>query len=146
MIILIPGLLLAASVGQVGLIELLLARGADKTFRDAEGFNAIIWAVRGNKHRSLDLLIKQGLDLEVCDAQGRTALHHAAGVVGVDVKVVDVLLSNGANVEAVDKDGIRPIDRAIAHTNESAVTMMLKKGAKLGPTTWSMVKGKPRIA
>ena len=57
-----------------------------------------------------------------------------------------LLLANGANVESADKDGIRPIDRAIGHNNEAAVVQMLKKGAKLGPTTWAMAKGKPRIA
>ena len=98
----------------------------------------------GGKHRALDLLIKQGIDIESADASSRTALHHAA--VGSDVRIVEILLNNGANVEAVDKDGIRPIDRAIGHSNEAAVMQMLKKGAKLGPTTWAMAKGKPRIA
>ncbi len=46
----------------------------------------------------------------------------------------------------MDKDGIRPIDRAIANGNEVMVSTLLKKGAKLGPTTWAVAKGKPRIA
>ncbi len=137
-------LLLAASVGQVGVLELLLARGANKDFRDKEGLNALCWAVIGSKHRALDLLLKQGIDVESADSNCRTALHHAA--VGSDFRIVEILLNNGSNVEAVDKDGIRPIDRAIGHANEAAVMQMLKKGAKLGPTTWAMAKGKPRIA
>ena len=137
-------LLLAASVGQVGVLELLLARGANKEFRDPEGLNAICWAVIGSKLRALDLLIKQGIDIESPDSSLRTALHHAA--IGSDVRIIEVLLSNGANVETADKEGIRPIDRAIGHGNEAAVAQMLKKGAKLGPTTWAMAKGKPRIA
>ena len=137
-------LLLAASVGQVGVLELLLARGAEKDARDQDGLNAISWAVVGGKSRALDLLIKQGLDLESRDSCQRTPLHHAA--VGSDVRILEILLNSGSNVESVDKDGIRPIDRAIGHNNESAVVQMLKKGAKLGPTTWAMAKGKPRIA
>merc|ERR1712141_975560 len=45
-----------------------------------------------------------------------------------------------------DKDGVRAIDLAIAHSNEEILARLLKKGAKLGPTTWAMAKGKPRIA
>jgi ankyrin repeat protein len=61
-------------------------------------------------------------------------------------RIVAMLLSNNANVEANDKDGIRPIDLAISYNNEAAVLQMLKKGAKLGPTTWAAAKGKPRLA
>ena len=49
-------------------------------------------------------------------------------------------------IENADKDGVRPIDLAIAHGNESILAKLLKRGAKLGPTTWAMAKGKPRIA
>merc|ERR1712141_341317 len=45
-----------------------------------------------------------------------------------------------------DKDGVRAIDLAIAHSNEEILARLLKKGAKLGPTTWAMAKGKPKIA
>ena len=49
-------------------------------------------------------------------------------------------------IENADKDGIRPIDLAIVHSNETILAKLLKRGAKLGPTTWAMAKGKPRIA
>ena len=49
-------------------------------------------------------------------------------------------------IESTDKDGIRAIDMAIAHSNEAIVSKLLKRGAKLGPTTWAIAKGKPRIA
>ena len=49
-------------------------------------------------------------------------------------------------IENADKDGVRAIDLAIAHTNEAILAKLLKRGAKLGPTTWAMAKGKPRIA
>ena len=55
--------------------------------------------------------------------------------------------SNVGNIiEQPDKDGIRAIDLAIAHSNENILAKLLKRGAKLGPTTWAMAKGKPRIA
>ena len=49
-------------------------------------------------------------------------------------------------IEGPDKDGVRAIDMAIAHSNEAIIAKLLKRGAKLGPTTWAMAKEKPRIA
>lgn len=43
-----------------------------------QGLNALSWAVLGNKHKAVDLLIKQGLDIESTDLQLRTPLHHAS--------------------------------------------------------------------
>jgi len=48
-------------------------------------------------------------------------------------------------MEHVDLKGMRPLDRAISCANGQAVQCFLKKGAKLGPTTWAMANGKPEI-
>ena len=95
--------------------------------------------------RALDLLIKAGADAAVKDGQQRTLLHHAS-LVKNNVKLVEMLIDCGLDIEAMDKDGIRSIDMAIGHGNEAMVASLLRKGAKLGPTTWAMSKGKPRIA
>ena len=68
-----------------------------------------------------------------------------------DPKVTNSALQNtSANplsiIESPDKDGVRAIDMAIAHSNEAIIAKLLKRGAKLGPTTWAMAKEKPRIA
>ena len=60
-------------------------------------------------------------------------------------EVVRLLLERGANMEHVDLAGLRPLDRAIECGNLAAVRVFLKKGAKLGPTTWSMSAEKPEI-
>jgi ankyrin repeat protein len=85
------------------------------------------------------------VDVHVRDNNQRTLLHHAS-LVKNNVQLVEMLMASGVDLEAMDKDGIRPIDRAIGHGNEAMVASLLKKGAKLGPTTWAMSKGKPRIA
>jgi ankyrin repeat protein len=48
-------------------------------------------------------------------------------------------------MEHVDLNGLRPLDRAIECGNMAAIQVFLKKGAKLGPTTWSMSATKPDI-
>jgi ankyrin repeat protein len=135
----------AAAEGQVGVLELLLTRDADKEATDPEGLTPLAFAVIRGETRALDLLIKAGADTKTRDKNKRTLLHHAS-VVKSNVKLVEMLIDCGIDIEAMDKDGIRPIDMAIGHTNEVMVANLLRKGAKLGPTTWAMAKGKPRIA
>jgi ankyrin repeat protein len=48
----------AASEGQVGVLELLLIRAADKEARDPEGLTPVAFAVIKGQTRALDLLIK----------------------------------------------------------------------------------------
>jgi hypothetical protein len=48
-------------------------------------------------------------------------------------------------IEHVDINGLRPLDRAISCRNVPVVQCFLRKGAKLGPTTWSMAAGKPEV-
>ena len=141
-------------------MELLISKKADLEWRNSgasgDGITPLGWAILGGKVAAVDLLLKSGASLDARDKVQRTAFHQAA-LVG-NVGTLDVLLSHslaqapaqdvGANsrIEATDKDGIRPIDRAIGHGHEAFVARMLKKGAKLGPTTWTLVKGKPKIS
>ena len=45
---------------------------------------------------------------------------------------VQLLVEKGANIEHMDNSGMRPLDRAIGCRNTSVVSVLLKKGAKLG--------------
>ena len=55
--------------------------------------------------------------------------------------MVEILLDNGANMEKADVRGIKPLDRVIGHGNSLIVSVFLRKGAKLGATTWAMAQG-----
>lgn len=135
----------AAAEGQVGVLELLLTRKADIEAKDHDGLTPVAFAVINGQTRALDLLVKAGADVHIKDKNQRTLLHHAA-MVKNSVKLAEMVLDCGLDIEAMDKDGIRAIDLAIGHNNEVMVANLLRKGAKLGPTTWAMAKGKPRIA
>ena len=123
----------------------MLTREANKEAEDPEGLTPVAFAVLRGQTRALDLLIKAGAQMGVKDKNKRTLLHHASGVKN-NLKLVEMLIEVGLDIEAMDKDGIRAIDMAIGHSNEAMVASLLRKGAKLGPTTWATAKGKPRIA
>lgn len=59
--------------------------------------------------------------------------------------MVQLLIDSGAQIEHVDINGMRPLDRAIACRNVQVVQVFLKRGAKLGPATWAMAAGKAEI-
>ncbi len=78
--------------------------------------------------------------------QGRTPLHHAA--FAGSQECVSLLLREKrslVDVEAADSSGLRPIDQAVGSGRREVVAAFLKRGAKLGPTTWAMSRGKPAI-
>ena len=50
-----------------------------------------------------------------------------------------------AMMENIDLRGMRPLERAINCGNAEVVKCFLKRGAKLGPSTWTMASGKPYI-
>ncbi|KAH8370818.1 hypothetical protein KR093_005100 [Drosophila rubida] len=136
-------LMIAAEEGHLELLELLLARGAALEAEDHEGFTALSWACLRGHLTAAKCLVEHGCNRQHEDHNGRTALDLAAyqGAAGL----VLYLLEQGANLEHIDVHGMRPLDRSIACRNIQAVQVFLRKGAKLGPTTWSMAMGKPEI-
>ena len=55
------------------------------------------------------------------------------------------LLDRGAVMEHVDMKGMRPLDRAVSSGHLEVVKCFLKRGAKLGPTTWRLAEDKPLV-
>jgi len=50
-------------------------------------------------------------------------------------------LDFGADLEAMDYNGLRILDQAVCCESVSLVQLFLKRGAKLGTNTWSLVMG-----
>ncbi len=92
----------------------------------------------------MGFLLRRGADATSGDDQSRTPLHHAA-FAGCGAAVALLLERADANVEAADASGLRPIDQAVGSGRKEVVAAFLNKGAKLGPTTWAMARGKPAI-
>ncbi|KQS43826.1 protein TANC2 isoform X2 [Drosophila erecta] len=136
-------LMIAAEEGHLELVELLLARGAAREAQDHEGFTALSWACLRGHLAAAKTLIEHGCNRHHEDHNGRTALDLAAYQGAASL--VLYILEQGGNLEHIDVHGMRPLDRAIACRNIQAVQVFLRKGAKLGPTTWSMAMGKPEI-
>ncbi|GAB6031968.1 hypothetical protein CHUAL_010349 [Chamberlinius hualienensis] len=136
-------LMLSASGGYTKIIELLLAKGASMTKTDNKGLTALCWACIKGEAKAVQILLDHGSNLHHTDGTGLTPLNMAA--FQGDPNTVQLLLDRGAMVEHVDHSGMRPLDRAIGCKNTAAVICFLKRGAKLGPSTWTMAADKPDI-
>ncbi|XP_050678771.1 protein TANC2 isoform X2 [Leptidea sinapis] len=135
-------LILAAAEGHADVVETLLAHGADPESVDADGMPALGWASLRSRLQTVVVLLDKGASVDQTDSSGRTPLGLACGG---PADLVELLLERGASLEKVDHSGLRPLDRAIGQRNVPVVNCFLKKGAKLGPTTWVMASGKPEF-
>jgi uncharacterized protein len=119
-------ILRAAKAGDVAVISLLLAKGADPKIATRNGINPIMAAAGlGTKEEdavgrkktekeaidSIDLCLKAGTDINAVDSRGQTALHGAAQK-GWN-QVVQYLADHGAKLDVKDKKGLTPIDAAM---------------------------------
>lgn len=74
--------------------------------------------------RFMDRLLEEGLDIDVVDKEGQTALHHA--VFGKKEAVISHLLRKGANPQVRDTDGVTPLHYAVQVGAMQTVKMLIK--------------------
>ena len=92
--------------------------------------NALHIAVlSGNDSEIINILLEKGkVDVNEKDSWGYTALHFA--VFGeCSTKTIDVLLSNGANIEARNSLGLTPLFEAVKHNDLIGVKTLIAHGA-----------------
>ena len=137
---------------QNGVIEYLLTHGADVNSKDNYGESLTACALWRDDRAAVELLVANGAkvslhvaaylgsldkvddflekDVNVNERTGRkdlTPLH--AAVVGGQKKVVEFLITKGADVNAKDRGGYTPLFYAVWHNREEAAKLLLDKGA-----------------
>jgi ankyrin repeat protein len=109
---------LAAHFGQLAIVDLLLARGADVDSRSQNGLgNTPLHAALAGGHRATaQRLVEHRADVNAVEEGGYTPLHQAADL--GDTEMVRILLERGARLDVVADDGQTPQDlaRAKGHT------------------------------
>lgn len=98
----------------------------DVNIQDVDGITPLMLASQINDCESVDVLIRRGADISLCDRLGRNALHHA--VEQQSDGVVSRLLRAGVNPNQQDHNGNTPLMIAITKRNRRLVTAILQGG------------------
>ncbi len=90
----------------------------------------LCWAASQGDLRGIQGLLARGVDLNLADYDGRTALHLAASE--GHSKVVEALVARGVGVNPLDRWGNTPLDDALRGAHASVVTVLEGAGAHRG--------------
>uniref|UniRef100_A0A1I8B4R1 ANK_REP_REGION domain-containing protein n=1 Tax=Meloidogyne hapla TaxID=6305 RepID=A0A1I8B4R1_MELHA len=129
-------LITAARHGRVGLVDLLINRGANLDKTDNQGRSAIFHAIEEGHFSTAGLLLEKGCNPCIIDINGNTLLHILAkrpnrGLIGQ-------LLEMGISLEGRNGKGLRPIEVAIQNAQLQSVDIFLRRGARLRSLTWQI--------
>ncbi|KAK0419717.1 hypothetical protein QR680_014286 [Steinernema hermaphroditum] len=128
-------LMVAAKHGHVGLVDLLINKGASMNASDLKGRTALMHAVLNHHISTSSLLLERGASASTTDSLGNSILHIIAEsqtTTGLDT-FLDV---GGLSLEAKNSAGLRPVEVAIKVKNSAAVDAFLRRGARLRTASW----------
>lgn len=117
-------LMYAARVGDVEVVNELLARGADPAVMNSDGNGALWFACFADSEECVTALIKAGAPLDSQNVNGATALIYCASA--GKAPLVHLLLEAGANPDLVTLDDFSALELA----SNMACLRMLKAAGK----------------
>jgi ankyrin repeat protein len=116
--------LTAATQGDAGQIDWIIAAGGNADEADKEGRTALMHAAMANFASVAQTLLQHSARLDLRDKLGDTALHWAAQT--GSVSVMRVLFAFHPDVDAADSRGITPLMLAASNNKIDAVRLLLQ--------------------
>ena len=123
----LPLIVYAAQKLPAEVVEVIIKNGADLEVLGTKGYTALMWAAFDNKVDTANVLIDGGAKTETVDLTGNTALMWAAAP-----EVTNLLLDAGANVNAVNNDGLIIGQETLMLAIEDGNSELVKKVSDLG--------------
>jgi len=115
-------LMLAAACGNKAVLKVLLDAHANAGARDTLGQTAIMYSARYGRVECARLLIQHGVDIGAVDDAGLTPLMHVAEMSSADARIVNLLISAGADPAVKDKRGETAEDIALRKGNKAVAS------------------------
>jgi uncharacterized protein len=123
-----PALVLASLAGHADVVAVLLERGADIEARNKGGLTALHAAAYGGNLEVVKLLVAKGAAVNDSKNFYKMTPLHAAAEEG-HTEIVAFLLTNRADIEAKERNGITPLSQAGWREHWAAADLLLKAGA-----------------
>ncbi|MGH9351707.1 MAG: ankyrin repeat domain-containing protein, partial [Terriglobia bacterium] len=105
-------LIQAVGFDDAGVVEALIAGGANVHERDSDGMTPLDWAAIEHHLHAVKALLAAGADVNTVDRFGYTPLLYAATIDFGDADTAAALLSAGANPNIKDKQGKTALEQA----------------------------------
>lgn len=130
------GLQAAASIGSLEIVKLLISRGADVNFTNVSPRPPLAWAALKSHFEVVQYLLQAGADPNVPEGQEspntQPPLQAACASRGAQLKLVEFLLRNNANINTVSGRYGTALQAACSyHDNFRVVRLLLKNGANI---------------
>lgn len=120
----------AARSGHVPMCVLLLQSGADPLQRDIEGFATLHLASMFGHSNVVAYLIVKGVDVDLPDRNGVTALMHACQRVQ-SRDPCQLLITFNARLNIQDSKGNTALHYCVAYNNITCLEILVERGASL---------------
>ncbi|KAK4675431.1 hypothetical protein QC764_504180 [Podospora pseudoanserina] len=111
----------------MGIIQLLLEKGADPNGADDDGDISLISCSVFQQVEVTQLLLKHGAQVDVANNDGKKAIHAAA--TECDPRMIRLLLEAGADPNITTKPKFWPLRRAVLTSNMELLNLLLSHGA-----------------
>ena len=127
-------LILAADMGDLNVVDLLLNRGADVNAKTEEGATPLMYACQNGFPDVVDTLIRKGADVNTAPYNGMTALISVSKT--GDYEIASILVHAGASVDTTDENGLSALMYASAYNFPDIVELCLENGADINQKDW----------
>ena len=117
--------------GDVETVRKLLSYGADPNKASRDGKTPLLWSLQASDTQCLRVLLAGKADVRAVDKFGSSALHCAAFSMFDRVEILDLLLSQGLDIEGRDFNYCTPLHIAACWDNVVIARGLLSHGANI---------------
>jgi ankyrin repeat protein len=125
----LPILSMAVQTNDTGLVDILLAHGADINGTSTAGETTLMRAVQAADAGMIEHLVYKGADVNLQDPQGRTALMLSVNF--QQPQALEYLIDHGANLDARDHQNRTALIWACSVVYNPVIRFLIEKGADI---------------